>query len=163
MDRLTKTAIMENFVDRLKELMYLIVAGIGSALLPVQDILILLSMGFVFNIFTGIVTDIHVNYARFDIKKAFSAITQLTFYATCVVFLNHGAKLLDEPQMGIVAVKWVTMIVIYFYLTNIFKNAKQVYPRNLAISFIYEILSTEIFTRLKETIGIKNNNDEKDK
>ena len=125
MDRLTKQAIMEDFIDRVKELGYLIIAGIGSALMPVQDILILLSLGFVFNIFTGIVTDIHVNKAHFDIKKAFNAITQLTFWATLVVFLDYGSRRMGESQMGITAVKWVTMIVIYFYLTNIFKNARQ--------------------------------------
>mgnify|MGYP000873564124 CR=1 FL=1 len=160
MDRLTKQAIMEDFIDRVKELGYLIIAGIGSALMPVQDILILLSLGFVFNIFTGIVTDIHVNKARFDIKKAFNAITQLTFWATLVVFLDYGSRRMGEPQMGITAVKWVTMIVIYFYLTNIFKNARQVYPRSQAISFVYELLSTEIFSRLKNIVGFKKNDDD---
>ena len=129
---------MEDVFVRAKELGYIIIAGIGSALLPVQDILVLLSLGFVFNIITGIVTDIHVNKARFDIKKAFNAITQLTFWATLVVFLDYGSRRLGEPDMGVTAVKWVTMIVIYFYLTNIFKNARQVYPKSKSIKFVYE-------------------------
>lgn len=163
MDRLNKTAIMEDVFVRAKELGYIIIAGIGSALLPVQDILVLLSLGFVFNIITGIVTDIHVNKARFDIKKAFNAITQLTFWATLVVFLDYGSRRMGEPQMGITAVKWITMIVIYFYLTNIFKNARQVYPNSQAVNFVYELLSTEIFARLKNMVGIKNSNNEEDK
>lgn len=163
MDRLNKTAIMEDVFVRAKELGYIIIAGIGSALLPVQDILVLLSLGFVFNIITGIVTDIHVNKAHFDIKKAFNAITQLTFWATLVVFLDYGSRRMGEPQMGVTAVKWITMIVIYFYLTNIFKNARQVYPNSQAINFVYELLSTEIFARLKNMVGIKNSNNEEDK
>ena len=154
---------MEDVFVRAKELGYIIIAGIGSALLPVQDILVLLSLGFVFNIITGIVTDIHVNKAHFDIKKAFNAITQLTFWATLVVFLDYGSRRMGEPQMGITAVKWITMIVIYFYLTNIFKNARQVYPKSQAINFVYELLSTEIFARLKNMVGIKNSNNEEDK
>lgn len=154
---------MEDVFVRAKELGYIIIAGIGSALLPVQDILVLLSLGFVFNIITGIVTDIHVNKAHFDIKKAFNAITQLTFWATLVVFLDYGSRRMGEPQMGVTAVKWITMIVIYFYLTNIFKNARQVYPNSQAINFVYELLSTEIFARLKNMVGIKNSNNEEDK
>lgn len=160
MDRLNKAAIMEDVFVRVKELVYIIIAGIGSALLPVKDILVLLSLGFVFNIITGIVTDIHVNKTSFNIKKAFSAITQLTFWATLVVFLDYGSRRMGEPQMGVTAVKWITMIVVYFYLTNIFKNARQVYPSSQAINFVYELLSTEIFTRLKNIIGYKNNDNE---
>ena len=153
---------MDSVVVKFKELIWGVFTAIGSVLMPVRDILILLAMSFVFNIFTGIITDIHVNKAHFNLKKAFNAITQLTFYATCVVFIDHGSKLIDEQQMGVTAVKWVTIIVVYFYLTNIFKNAKQVYPDSQAINFIYELLSTEFFTRLKHMVGIKkqNNNEE---
>lgn len=160
MDRITKHTVMDSVVVKFKELIWGVFTAIGSVLMPVRDILILLAMSFVFNIFTGIITDIHVNKARFSIKKAFNAITQLTFYATCVVFVDHGSKLIDEHQMGVTAVKWITIIVVYFYLTNIFKNAKQVYPNSQAINFIYEILSTEFFARLKNMIGIKKNQEE---
>ena len=77
------------------------------------------------------------------------------FYAACVVFLDYGSRLLSEPGIGITAVKWLTYVVVYFYLTNIFKNARLVYPKNPALNFIYELLSTEIFDRLKNMVGYK--------
>ncbi|NCB25920.1 MAG: hypothetical protein EOM62_10680 [Bacteroidia bacterium] len=133
----------------------------SSVLMPVRETLILLFVSFVFNIITGIITDVHVNKAKFNLKKAFNAVSQLTFYATCVVFLNYGTTLINEENIGIVAVKWLTYIVVYFYLTNIFKNARQLYPGNQAINFIYELLSTELFDRLKSMVGYKKGDNEK--
>lgn len=142
-------------IDRLKELLWAMVTAFISVVSPVQNTLILLFMAFVFNIATGIIADVHVNKAKFNLKKAFNAVTQLTFYGACVVFLDYGTKLLEEPQIGIMAIKWLSYIVVYFYLTNIFKNAKMVYPQSQAITFIYEVLSTEIFDKLKSVIGFK--------
>lgn len=146
---------MDIFIEKIKELFWLVISALSSVLMPVKETLILLFITFVFNIITGIITDVHVNKAKFNLKKAFDAISQLTFYATCVVFLNYGASLINEQQIGVIAVKWLTYIVVYFYLTNIFKNAKQLYPKNQAISFIYELLSTELFDRLKNMVGYK--------
>jgi len=146
---------MDLFIEKVKELFWTLITALSSVLMPVKETLILLFISFVFNIITGIITDVHVNKANFDLKKAFNAITQLTFYATCVVFLNYGTSLINEQAIGIIAVKWLTYIVVYFYLTNIFKNARQVYPRSQAINFIYELLSTEIFDRLKNMVGAK--------
>ena len=146
---------MDTFLLKIKELFWIIVASLSSVLIPVKETLILLFISFIFNIITGIIADVHVNKASFNIKKAFNAISQLTFYATCVVFLNYGTTLIQEQQVGLVAVKWLTYIVVYFYLTNIFKNARLLYPTNQAINFIYELLSTELFDRLKTMVGYK--------
>ncbi len=149
------TKKMDIIIEKTKELFWLFVTAFISVLSPVQNVLILLFIAFLFNIATGIIADVHVNKAKFSLKKAFNAITQLTFYATCVVFLDYGARLLGEPGIGVTAVKWMTYIVVYFYLTNIFRNARLVYPKNATINFIYELLSTEIFEKLKIFIGYK--------
>ncbi len=146
---------MDIILERTKELFWLFVTALASVLTPVENTLKLLFIAFIFNIATGIITDVHVNKAKFQLKKAFNAITQLMFYAACVVFLDYGARLLSEPGIGITAVKWLTYVVVYFYLTNIFKNARLVYPKNPALNFIYELLSTEIFDRLKNMVGYK--------
>ncbi len=152
---------MDIFLLKLKELFWIVIASLSSVLMPVKETLILLFISFIFNIITGIIADVHVNKASFNLKKAFNAISQLTFYATCVVFLDYGTTLINEHQIGVIAVKWLTYIVVYFYLTNIFKNARLLYPANAAVNFIYELLSTELFDRLKNMVGYKNNSNEK--
>lgn len=149
---------MDIFLDRIKELYWILITALFSVLSPVEHALILLIISFTFNIISGIITDVHVNKAAFSIKKAFNAIPQLLFYFVLVVFLDYGARIMGDADLGIIAVKWLTYIVVYFYLTNIFRNARLVYPKSAAINFIYDLLSTEIFTRLKDMIGIKNNN-----
>lgn len=149
---------MDIFMDRIKELYCLLLTALVSVFSPVKHALVFLMIAFMFNIINGIITDVHVNRAPFSLKKAFSAFSQLLFYAVCVVFLDHGARLMGDTEIGVTAVKWLTYIVVYFYLTNIFRNARLVYPKSAAIKFIYDLLSTEIFSRLKEMIGIRNNN-----
>lgn len=147
---------MDLLIEKIKELYWLVATALLSVFTPVKNIIVLLLLAFIFNIMTGIIADVHVNKAKFNIKKAFNAITQLSFYAVCVVFLDYGSKLLEEPSIGVTAVKWLTYIVVYFYLANIFKNAKLIYPTSNAIKFIYELLSTEIFDRIKLMVGFKN-------
>lgn len=149
---------METFIEKTKDLFWIMFTAIASVFTPVQNILILLFIAFIFNIFTGIVADIRVNKKSFNMKKAFDAITQLMFWAALIIFLDYGSKLLNEVSLGVTAIKWVTYIVVYFYLTNIFRNASLVYPHNQAIKFIHELLSTAIFWRLKEMLGFKNIN-----
>ena len=150
---------MDIFLDRIKEFYWLLLTALFSVFSPVKHALIFLMIAFMFNIISGIITDVHVNRAPFSLKKAFNAFTQLLFYAVCVVFLDYGARLMGDADIGITAVKWLTYIVVYFYLANIFRNARLVYPKSAAINFIYDLLSTEIFSRLKDMIGIKNNKD----
>lgn len=156
-----KNMCIDSILESSKEIMWLIVSAIVSVFAPVQNILLLLFWAFLFNIIVGIIADVNVNKKRFDLKKAFTAISQLLFYFACIIFLSHGAELLGDEKIGTLGVKWVTCIVSYFYLTNIFRNASQLFPKNEAVKFIYELLSTEIFNRLKEMLGFKTNGNDK--
>jgi hypothetical protein len=155
--KIVKVDNMNIIIERLKELYFIFLAALISAFSPVRNALILLMLAIVFNVLIGIIEDIHVNKAPFNLKKAFNAVTQLLFYTACVVFVDYAGRLMGDPDVGLTAVKWLTYIVVYFYLTNIFRNAKLIYPRSAAIRFIYDLLSTEIFSRLKNMIGFNNN------
>lgn len=151
---------MDTLIDKTKELFWVLFAALVSVFSPVRNVLILLFIAFMFNILSGIIAGVNVNNEKFSMKKAFNAITQLLFYAACVIFLDYGARLIAEPEIGSLTIKWLTYIVVYFYLANIFRNAHIVYPKSQAISFIYELLSTEIFNRLKNYVGYKKKSDQ---
>lgn len=153
---------IDQVIESTKQTMWLFITVVASIFTPVKNILIVLFLAFLFNIIMGIITDVHVNKKAFNIKKAFNALSQLLFYFACVLFVDYGAQLLSEPSLGALGIKWLTYIVVYFYFTNIFKNASLKFPSSQAIRFIYELLSTEIFDRLKNMIGFnpKANNDE---
>lgn len=148
-------SFMDYLIERVKEIFWLMMTALASVVAPVGDILVALFAAFVFNIFVGIATDVHVNRAKFDIKKAFNAISQLAFYGVSIIFLEFVTVRMNEPGLGATAIKWTSMIVVYFYFTNIFRNGQLLFPKSQAIKFIYELLSTEIFNRIKEMVGHK--------
>ena len=58
-------------------------------------------------------------------------------------------------EAGTTMVTWLTYIVGYFYVTNIFRNAEIIFPRIKSIAFIYSFLSTEVIYKLKDFLGFK--------
>jgi len=149
------TELFSNFITFMKPFFLFAVTGIVSVFSPLHDVFLALIMSFIFNIVTGIIADVHVNKEDFKIKKAFEAIVHLTFYVALVLFIHNIAVNLGDLEAGRIGVKWATYIVVYFYLTNILRNASLVYPKNAAITFMYMVLTTQIFAKLKELIGIK--------
>ena len=150
--------LIDNFYNFIKPFILFIITGIISIFSPLQDILYALFLSFLFNIITGIITDVHVNKKTFEIKKAFDAIIHFTFYIALVYFIYNVSVNLGDADSGRVGVKWATYIVIYFYLTNILRNASKVFPQNQTISFMYMVLTTQIFSKLKDMLGVRSNN-----
>lgn len=116
-----------------------------------------LLFGFTVNVFMGFWADVSSSDGkqkkRFKLKKATEGIKLLMFYFIIVFFLYAITH--REPELSDTVVSWLTYIVSYFYLTNIFRNAKTVFPKSKAVKFIYEFISTEVFIKLKEYIGWK--------
>ena len=146
---------MENIYNHaVKPICFFALSVITSLVSPIKDVLIVLAMSFMFNIITGIVTDIHVNHQEFNIKKAFDAIVQLTFYAALVYYIHNSLVTLNYHDMGDKTTVWVTIIVGYYYLTNIIRNSIQLFPKNYALKLIYLILTTKIFLYIKRFFSI---------
>jgi len=155
---------MQTFLDHLygffKPVILFIVTFIVSIFSPVREAMMVLGLAFLFNLLTGLITDIHVNRKEFSLKKAFDAVIQLSFFGALIFFIQAAGTNLHDPTLAATGVKWVTYIVVYFYLTNILRNATQIFPKNQAISFMYTIMSTQIFSKLKEMIGIKSSDND---
>ena len=95
-------------------------------------------------------------------KKALEGLKLLLFYFALIIFI-HIAMSTQYLEAGTTMVTWLTYIVGYFYMTNIFRNAEIIFPGNKAISFIYSFLSTEVFYKLKEFLGFKKEEENEDK
>ena len=133
---------------------YLVVlfASVAAIINPIQNVLWVLSATFIFNIITGIVTDIHVNKADFDLKKAFAAIFQMAFIMALVYYMHGVFEQLRMDTIGHEIIKWIAILAVYFYTTNIFRNMTLMYPTNKLFTFTYELLTTQIFTRIKKAL-----------
>ena len=147
---------MQNeFFLTLKSFAMLIIAGLLSIITDYQYAFVGLFLGFIFNFVIGMGADVNdKNKENFCLKKATDGLKLLMFYVItifCIVGMTYR-----EPQVSEQIVRFLTYVVSYFYLTNIFRNAKKIFPGNKSIEFIYSFLNTEAFYKLKDYMGFRN-------
>lgn len=133
-----------------------LITGFIAMLTAFKWAFIALLAGFTVNYFYGLLADAQdPEKESFNFKKAIEGVRLLCFYAIILICLYLMTY--EQPTMADTAIRWVTYIVSYFYLTNILRNAMEVHPSSQAVRFMYQFLSTEIFFKLKQYLGIKRN------
>ena len=80
--------IIYQFYEQTKPVFIVFWAWILSILTPVETVLCILGVAFIFNIFCGIITGINVQNEDFDKKKFLSAFLEAIVISACVVFVN---------------------------------------------------------------------------
>lgn len=139
-------------LENCKPYAIMIISVLTTIISPIQNVLLVLSATFIFNIITGIITDIHVNKADFNLKKAFAAFFQMAFIMVLVYYVYGVFAQLKMETYGLEIIKWIAILSVYFYTTNIFRNITLMYPKNKLFDFIYEVLTTQIFARLRKAL-----------
>lgn len=147
---------MQNIWIHLKNILLLAITAMCGIINDFQHAFIALFVGFIFNFIMGMGADIQFKNKRkesFSIKKATEGFKLFMFYII-TIFCIFGMTYRDVDIANAI-IKWLTYIVSYFYLTNIFRNAKKIFPENKGIAFIYLFLSTEVFYKLKKILGFR--------
>ena len=145
--------------DKFKTLVLTFVAGMCSVLSPIKGTIYVLSLAFVLNFFLGLRESIKVDKNQFSLKKAFESIIQLTVYLALIFLINKTFSQFGDLVAAETGTKWATYIVVYFYTTNITRNAALLWPKLEVFSFMYDLLTTKIFDRLKDFLGLNKNKD----
>lgn len=151
-----RAATSENMeiIERIRDFLKFMVVVIVSVFAPIQNSIIVLMLFFLVNFFIGFRTDVRVNNAEFSLKKAFEGIKMLILYYTLVFIIHMGIISFNEISLAEKAAKFITWIVCYWYLVNMLRNIKKIWPKNETISFLYDLLTVEIFTMLMNKFGI---------
>jgi hypothetical protein len=144
--------LLNQFVGFVKPFIMFIITAIVSVCSPIQDVIYVLFFSFLFNIITGIVADVHVNKSVFNLKKAFSAFFQMALVMALVYYVHSVFEQLKMDAIGHEIIKWIAILAVYFYTTNIARNSALIYPKNKLFAFIYELLTTQIFARIKNAL-----------
>lgn len=139
--------------ENIKSIFWLALTGFISIISDFQHAFIALLIGFTFNLLMGIGADAKEKSESFSIKKAAEGLKLFMFY--CITVLALYGMTYNEPEITSVAIKWLTYIASYFYLVNIFRNARRVFSGNVAIEFIYLFLSTELFFKLQDLLHMR--------
>lgn len=140
--------------ERLKEAAVLGVTTFICILAPIHNAIIALMLFFSINIVTGFQADKAVHRAEFSLRKAFDAIRLLTLYYASLLAMHITLELFHEAELARALTKWVTLIVCYFYLLNIARNACLVFPRSKSLRFFYSLLKVEVFDLIRRRLGI---------
>lgn len=157
---------MDEFYNQLicgaKNLLLLVFTTLAAIYVPLKEVFGILLFTFTANIFVGMYADVNVNKNRFNIKKFFDAVKHFGFYIFLVVFVHKAGISLHDQEISEQGVKWVTIIVLYYYITNIVRNGTVIWPSNKTLDFIYLLLTTQIFNKLKAFFGFKVKEDSND-
>lgn len=140
--------------EMMKQFTTWLLALILAAFQPLSVAILILMSVWTFNIVMGIAAD--KNRGKdFNLKKVFTAVKQLVFIFAMLFIISLATTGYDERELAFTIAKWGTWVVSLFYVTNIFRNAHGLWPRNKAISFIYSFLTTEAFGYLKELFKMR--------
>ena len=151
---------MNEIINFTKSVLVALAAWVLALMTNHHDAIYTLFFGFVLDVAMGIGADVNILKNPFSMKKALGGLKLLLFYFALIIFI-HIAMSTQYLEAGTTMVTWLTYIVGYFYVTNIFRNAEIIFPGNKAISFIYSFLSTEVIFKLKEFLGFKKEEESK--
>ena len=143
----------EEVINSLKNILLFAFTAVLSIITTAEGAFIALAFGFMLNFFIGMNADRIKHGKEFSLRKATEGIKLFMFYVIIVFFVF--AILYNKQEFANDVVNWLTYIVSYFYLTNIFRNAKTCFPESRSIDFIYKFLSTEVFAGMKQLLSKK--------
>ena len=148
-------------MDRLKDLVCVVLGIIIGVLAPMKASIVALLIGFGLNFFIGWKADSHEG-AKFSMKKARDSIKLVFFWAVGAGSLYTIISVFGELDFAKMAIKYFTWIVCYWYLVNVLRNARIIFPNSEAVKFIYAVATVEILNLMMTKFGINLNQKEYD-
>ena len=143
------------FWDRLIDFIKLAWLVIISVISPIRIAVWVLLVFFTVNFFVGYKSDVQINKRDFSLKKAFDGVKQLILYYTLIFIVNMALGLYEETNLAESATKFMTWIVSYWYLVNILRNARDVFPGNETLKFLYDLLTIQVLEMLLARFGLR--------
>ena len=122
--------------DALKLLIVSVATVVFSYLQPLHNLMQVLLFLYFADIVIGIFADIIVNKQRLSVRKLLYALLCFAIYLFVIImFYTIGEKMGDESEFLLIN-KIITYVLIYFYVSNVFKNLRILFPKNRAIAFL---------------------------
>ena len=137
--------------EYLKALWVVIVSAIMAMISyfePVINMILAITIIFVTDIVFGIASGKKLNKEKIDIKKGFAAIKLFGVYIFVITLLYAIGKFMCDETLILYVVKTISWVAIYFYITNLTKNLKRLYPNSQCIKFIHWFLSVEFLDNI---------------
>lgn len=134
--------------ETFKALLVVLFSAIASFLSPIWGFIYAALAVFLLNFIIGYVTDLRVNKANFDLKKAKECIADAAMFFVAIAAMLFVGNNIDNSSGALNAISTTMYVVLYFYSVNVFKNLKQLYPKSKWIAFIYWLIAFEFLKKV---------------
>ena len=139
---------MDEFLKALWVVFLSAIMAMISYFEPVINMILAITIIFVADIVFGIASGRKINKEKIDIKKGFAAIKLFGVYIFVITLLYAIGKFMCDETLILYVVKTISWVAIYFYITNLTKNFKRLYPKSNTIKFIHWFLSVEFLDNI---------------
>ena len=147
-----------NYADRIKMFVYAVATWYLATFSEVIPTFKIITAVFIAQILAGTFVGVNIKHEDFSKTKFFKAILEAVFYLMTVKFISEIGKVYNDVNLAKQVIKYITYLVTWAYGCSLFKNLKLLFPESKPISIIYELLSTEIYKKIKNKY--KTNKDE---
>lgn len=151
---------METLLSTFKAIIVVITSSILAYLTPVKDIMLCIMISFTANFLTGYIAGIVTQCEMFSLKKAKVAIYEAVVYLLLIAIIFTLGEKMGDKEWALKCLSIITYAWIYFYLVNILKNLKRLFPLSRGLAFVYYVVSLEFVKRfpyLKDFIDSEKN------
>lgn len=142
------------WLDKLRITIQSVVLFVISFLTPMSSALEVLFVVAVFDFVAGLAGNVWTNEERFRIGKAFGSLYKMLAYFLIVIVAHYAVSRLGQADEAWLLVKYITLLVIYWYFVNILSNLKKAFPRSAGITFLYLLLSLKILPLILQKMGL---------
>lgn len=143
-------------MDSFKLLLTTVIANVAGLLFPIRNDIYGLVLLFTVNFIAGILADV-CNHREWSFKKAFGFFRDAAIYFGMVASIYLLGHLKGEEDVAMHCVSFMIYVAIYFYGTNILRNARMVTSERstlfVVLDFLYYMLSLRVLERNESLKG----------
>ena len=155
--------MQNNIVIRVENFFKIIWIIILSIFAPIGVSIYVLSFFFVINFFLGFQADRLVHKNDFSLEKVRKGVMLFILYFALLFIINVSLSLYGEDDLAVTVPKFFTWIACYWYLVNIIRNAKLIFPSSEGLKFFYNLLTIQILDLIFAKFGLKNSSTDGEK
>ena len=137
-------------MDSIKIIITSLLANIAVLLFPIKNDIFGLVLLFCVNFIVGLLADV-CNHKEWSFRKAFCFFRDATIYFVMVASIYVLGRLKGEDVAAVHCVSFMIYVAIYFYGTNILRNARLVTSEYSTLyrilDFLYYIMSLRVLER----------------
>lgn len=149
---------MNYLVVRFEDFVKIVWMILLSIFAPIRVAILVLMFFFLLNFIIGFKNDEIVHKQEFSIKKAFEGLKLLILYYAIIFIVNVALSLFNEQILAEEATKFVSWVVCYWYLVNVLRNSKEIFPWSKGLKFMYDLMTVEVLNVILNRFGLNREN-----